>query len=74
MTWEPTNELRYVQRHAMKRYAWGYEHGRTAGYTWGPYVEGVKLILQQKWRWAHGTDVHMEPKFEWRDVPTEVDE
>jgi hypothetical protein len=71
MTWEPTNELRYVQRHAMKRYAWGYEHGRTAGYTWGPYVEGVKLILQQKWRLL---EVNGEWSEQWRDVPTEAEE
>ena len=75
MTWEPTNELRFVTRHATIETL-------KDGATLGRAVH----ILQQKWvayemfhstagraHPAHGTKQYTD-QFEWRDVPTETEE
>jgi hypothetical protein len=68
MTWEPTNELRWIQGQQMMLVHSGNINEPAFA------MPQPAPRLQQKWRWAHGTDVYMEPAFEWRDVPTEIEE
>jgi hypothetical protein len=68
MTWEPTNELRWVIRLVEE------DPFSVMVDAVGNRVQPVATFLQQKWRMEWSVvATHVEYKFEWRDVPTEIE-
>jgi hypothetical protein len=63
MTWEPTNELRWLQRAIYVTTGGGINDPSYASPQCAP-------VLQQKWRLL---DAGGEWQEQWRDVPTEVE-
>jgi hypothetical protein len=63
MSWEPTAELRWLEREIKTDPFYIPLNAK------GERVTSTISVLQQRWRWRHGADVYMEPEYEWRDVP-----